>query len=172
MNPCALTLLVVTVPPYRITLSALASTLGGIVRPLGFAVLRLMMNSNFVGASTGKSCGLVPFNIRFTYQAPRLPLRYRSGSYDNRAPDSITHPVRGNLFCIATPMIFLQGSPNSPLLIIKMPSVVCLETERTASSASPADLIGFSVSLSPNFGAISCTTVRLIAWPGFSPLAL
>jgi putative tryptophan/tyrosine transport system substrate-binding protein len=41
-----------------ITLSARASTLGGIVRPICFAAFRLMMNSNFFGCSTGKSAGL------------------------------------------------------------------------------------------------------------------
>ena len=35
------------------TLSALANTLGGIVRPICFAVLRLITNSNFIGCSTG-----------------------------------------------------------------------------------------------------------------------
>jgi hypothetical protein len=40
------------------TRSALASTFGGIVRPICFAAFRLMMNSNFFGCSTGKSAGL------------------------------------------------------------------------------------------------------------------
>ena len=43
---------------YLITLSALASTLGGIVRPICLAAFRLMINSNLVGCSTGKSAGL------------------------------------------------------------------------------------------------------------------
>jgi hypothetical protein len=51
---------------HLITLSALASTLGGIVRPICFAVLRLMINSNFVGCSTGRSAGLAPFRILST----------------------------------------------------------------------------------------------------------
>ena len=34
---------------HLITLSALTSTFGGIVRPICFAVFRLMMNSNFIG---------------------------------------------------------------------------------------------------------------------------
>ena len=50
-----------------ITLSARASTSGGIVRPICFAALRLMTNSNFVGCSTGKSAGLAPFKILSTY---------------------------------------------------------------------------------------------------------
>src|SRR5262249_22573358 len=51
---------------YLITLSARASTLGGIVRPICLAAFRLMMNSNFVGCSTGRSPGLVPFKILST----------------------------------------------------------------------------------------------------------
>src|SRR5206468_5134044 len=46
--------------PHLITLSALASTFGGIVRPICLAVVRLMTSSNFVGCSTGMSAGLAP----------------------------------------------------------------------------------------------------------------
>jgi hypothetical protein len=47
---------------YRgITLSALASTLGGIVSPICLAAFKFMMNSNFLGCSTGGSAGLAPF---------------------------------------------------------------------------------------------------------------
>ena len=42
---------------YLITLSARYSTDWGIVRPICLAVLRLIASSNFVGVSTGKSCG-------------------------------------------------------------------------------------------------------------------
>ena len=38
---------------YLITLSALASTFCGIVRPICFAVFKLITKSNFVGCSTG-----------------------------------------------------------------------------------------------------------------------
>ena len=55
---------------YRITLSARASTFGGII-PICFGVLRLMTNSNFVGCSTGKSAGLAPLRILSTYVAAR-----------------------------------------------------------------------------------------------------
>ena len=54
------------VPSHLITLSALTSTFGGIVRPICFAALRLMMNSNFFGCSTGSSAGLAPFRILST----------------------------------------------------------------------------------------------------------
>ena len=43
---------------YLISLFARASTSGGIVRPICFAVLRLITSSNFVGCSTGRSAGL------------------------------------------------------------------------------------------------------------------
>jgi len=42
---------------YSITSSAMARSAGGIVTPSALAVLRLMANSNVVGASVGKSGG-------------------------------------------------------------------------------------------------------------------
>jgi hypothetical protein len=45
---------------YLITLSARASTFGGIVRPICFAALRLMINSNFVGCSIGRPATFRP----------------------------------------------------------------------------------------------------------------
>src|SRR5439155_3136653 len=42
---------------HLITLSALASTFGGIVRPICLAALRLMTNSHFVAAPTGDASG-------------------------------------------------------------------------------------------------------------------
>src|SRR6266542_4299394 len=48
---------------YLITLSARASTLGGIVRPICLAVLRLTRNSTALGCSTGMSAGLTPLRI-------------------------------------------------------------------------------------------------------------
>ena len=56
---------------YLINLFARASSSGGIVRPICFAVLRLMMNSNFVGCSTGRSAGLALFRILSTKYATR-----------------------------------------------------------------------------------------------------
>src|SRR5262245_13258828 len=57
---------------HRITLSALAKTLGGIINPICWAVLRLMTNSNFIGCSTGKSAGFVPLRILSILMAARL----------------------------------------------------------------------------------------------------
>jgi hypothetical protein len=56
---------------YFMTLSARYSTDCGIVRPICFAVLRLMTSSNFVGCSTGISAGLVPLRILSTINATR-----------------------------------------------------------------------------------------------------
>src|SRR5512134_1709645 len=54
---------------HRITLSALASTLGGIVRPICLAVLRLITRSSFVGRSTGSSPAFAPLRILSTSRA-------------------------------------------------------------------------------------------------------
>ena len=51
---------------HRMTLSALARTLGGMVKPICLAVLRLITSSNFVGCSTGRSAGLAPLRILST----------------------------------------------------------------------------------------------------------
>src|SRR5262249_52652868 len=49
---------------HSITSSASESSLSGIWRPSAFAVLRLMLNSNFVGCMTGKSAGFSPLRMR------------------------------------------------------------------------------------------------------------
>ena len=46
-----------SIPYHLITLSALASTLGGMVRPICLAALRLINSPNFVGCSTGGPAG-------------------------------------------------------------------------------------------------------------------
>jgi len=51
---------------YSITSSAWASSVGGTSRPSAFAVLRLMMNSNFTDCWIGKSAGFSPLRIRAT----------------------------------------------------------------------------------------------------------
>ena len=51
---------------YWMTSSARASTDGGIVRPRAFAALRLIIRSNLVGCSTGRSAGLAPLRILST----------------------------------------------------------------------------------------------------------
>ena len=47
-------------PAQRITSSAWNRIVGGRVSPKAWAVLRLMMRSNFIGRSTGRSPGLAP----------------------------------------------------------------------------------------------------------------
>jgi hypothetical protein len=49
-----------------ITLSALANTLGGIVRADLLGCFQINNNSNLVGCSTGRSAGLAPFRILST----------------------------------------------------------------------------------------------------------
>src|SRR5262250_2270461 len=51
---------------HLITLSARYSTDGGIVRPICFAVFKLITSSNFFGCSTGSVAGLAPFKILST----------------------------------------------------------------------------------------------------------
>jgi hypothetical protein len=51
---------------HSITSSARARIVGGIVRPSDLEVFRLMTSWNFVGSSTGRSAGLVPFKILST----------------------------------------------------------------------------------------------------------
>jgi hypothetical protein len=48
---------------YSITSSAVNSNLGGMVRPSALAVLTLMISSNLVGCSTGRSAGFAPLKI-------------------------------------------------------------------------------------------------------------
>src|SRR5262245_1147858 len=51
---------------HSITSSARASSIGGMSRPMAFAVARLITRSNFVAISTGKSAGFAPLRIRPT----------------------------------------------------------------------------------------------------------
>ncbi len=60
------------------TLSARASTFGGIVTPICFAVFKSITSSNFFGCSTGRSAGLAPLRILSTYVAAR---RNKSGVF-------------------------------------------------------------------------------------------
>src|SRR5262249_39689036 len=53
-------------PLHSITSSARASSAGGMVRPSGLAVGRLITSSSLVGNSTGRSPGLAPFRTLTT----------------------------------------------------------------------------------------------------------
>src|SRR5262249_60191825 len=64
---------------HSMTRSARSSRDGGIVKPRAFAVLRLMITSNFVGCSMGRSAGLAPFKILSTKTAVRRQTVVMSG---------------------------------------------------------------------------------------------
>jgi hypothetical protein len=49
---------------YSITSSAIASSVGGIVRPSALAVLTFTTNSNLVVCTTGRSAGRSPLRMR------------------------------------------------------------------------------------------------------------
>src|SRR5690242_21228909 len=70
-------LALVTRYSHLMTLSARARTLGGIVRPICFAVFKLITSSNFVGCSTGRSAGFAPLDRKST----RLNSSHMSISY-------------------------------------------------------------------------------------------
>ena len=59
---------------YSITSSARASNVGGTVRPSAFAVVRLIIRSNLMGCSTGRSAGFAPRRILSTKSAERRGL--------------------------------------------------------------------------------------------------
>src|SRR5262245_32468488 len=77
-------------PPvhYWITSSARSSSGGGMVRPSALAVLRLMMNSNLLGCSTGRSAGFTPLRILPTNVAARRRNSIVSALYVRRPPAS------------------------------------------------------------------------------------
>jgi hypothetical protein len=53
-----------TKPPYSMTSSARASSVGGTSRPSALAVFRLITSSYLVGAWTGSWLGFSPFRMR------------------------------------------------------------------------------------------------------------
>src|SRR5262249_8826272 len=109
--PCSLHLILFTRLSFHlITLSARASTLGGIVRPICFAAFRLMTNSNFVGCSTGRSAGLAPFKILSTYVAARRSKSGKLTPYDISPPASTvarcSYMVGRRLFTASSAIFF------------------------------------------------------------------
>src|SRR6185312_15972299 len=73
---------------HRITLLALASIFGGMMRPICLAGFKLITSSNFVGCSTGRSAGFAPFKILSTRTATRRCLSAASNPYDMSPPAS------------------------------------------------------------------------------------
>src|SRR5262249_42518000 len=57
--------------PHSITSSARASSVSGTSRPSALAVLRLIISSNLVGCSIGRSPGSAPARMATTYPAAR-----------------------------------------------------------------------------------------------------
>src|SRR5262249_51756785 len=57
----------------RIISFAWKRSVGGMVRPRAWAVLRLMTNSNCVSCTTGRSAGLAPRRILSTWTAVSCP---------------------------------------------------------------------------------------------------
>src|SRR5450759_4508426 len=102
---------------YSITLSACESSVGGIVRPSVFAVLRLMTNSNLVGSSTGRSTGLVPLRILSTYAPARRNMASELGAYVINPPDSTMlelNTIVGSLRIRANSAIRARALKNKP----------------------------------------------------------
>ena len=67
----ALQTLTAAIPNHWMTSMAWASTEGGMVSPSAWAIFRLMVKSNAVGSSTGRSAGLAPLRILVTWVAVR-----------------------------------------------------------------------------------------------------
>src|SRR6266511_3247631 len=75
---------------HSITASTRSKNASGIVRPMAFAVLRLIASSNLVGCSMGKSLGCLPCKILCTNLAP---CRNAAGP---SAPNDIRPPISAN----------------------------------------------------------------------------
>ncbi len=73
---------------YSSSVSARSKNDSGIVRPIAFAVLRLMASSNFVGCSIGNSLGCRPCKTLCTNLAPCRNKAGPSAPYDIRPPAS------------------------------------------------------------------------------------
>src|SRR5262249_15332161 len=71
---------------HSITSSARASNVGGTLRPSALATLRLIANSNLVGACTGRSAALAPPRMRSTYSAARGNVSPKSTPYETKPP--------------------------------------------------------------------------------------
>src|SRR5262245_54814997 len=70
--------------PHSITSSARSRNPSGMFSPRALAVVRLMMRSNLVGCSTGRSAGFAPRRILSTYSAARRNWSGKFGPYDMR----------------------------------------------------------------------------------------
>src|SRR6266404_6277068 len=110
------------VAAYSSTASARSKNDSGILRPMAFAVLRLMANSNFVGCSMGMSFGCRPCKILCTNLAPCRNVAGPSAPKDIRPPISTNARVldaAGRRYLIA---ISVRG------LIAKLPCTTTAST--------------------------------------------
>src|SRR4029078_13168776 len=76
----------------------------GIVRPKALAVVRLTINSNLEGCSTGRSAGFAPLNILSMWWAARAAIAMASGPYEKSPPSfaQAPHPpANGIRFVVA-----------------------------------------------------------------------
>src|SRR5262245_8981510 len=77
-------------PPHSITSSAVASSVGGTVRPSNFAVCKLMTSSNLLDCITGRTAGFSPLRMRLE----SMPTwRYASARL---VPELISPPASAN----------------------------------------------------------------------------
>jgi len=99
---------------HRITLSALASTLGGIVRPICLAVFKLITSSNFVGSVIGHE--LSHFAVQFSGDVLVFEpyLRPRGNLLASQVAAQLEHVaalgiLRFALFCAGVKAVFLDA---------------------------------------------------------------
>src|SRR5216683_7219100 len=69
--------------------SARTKSEGAIVKPRAFAVFALMISSNLVGCSTGRSPGFAPLRILSTKDGARRYISRKLAPYDMTKPASI-----------------------------------------------------------------------------------
>ena len=156
---------------YLITLSARASTFGGIVRPICLAAFRLMMNSNFIGCYTGRSAGLVPLRILSTKVAARRSKSLISHAVGDKPPD----------FHILSPFVHRR----EPALYCQFCNLCLLRNEEGARerngdrdehalcsrlgmrSQYPRDLLRLGIEAAPSYApAASSISFNTCALPG------
>ena len=105
--------------PYSITSSAVASSVGGTVRPNALAVFRLMTNSNLVGCTTGRSPGLSPLRIRPSLPNQLLPVRpaARWRCYSIKCEAQREFDARDGIDAITKSIEFGPDAHGSPMLL-------------------------------------------------------
>src|SRR5262249_8976735 len=101
--------------PHSIASSARASTVTGISRASAFAVLRLMISSNFVGCSIGRSAGFAPLITLTTNAVARLVKSGIFAPYEISPPsatDSLDSYIAGSRYTAARLLICRRAEKN------------------------------------------------------------